>query len=91
MLVHSAIYYRLDGSLVSDAQWQTWAFELAYLQDLYGWEAGFYDSVFRDWDGSTGYHLPGDDAIMAVARRLLGVAPPPPPTRHQLRRKGLFA
>ena len=32
MLVHSYIYYELDDSIISDAQWSKWAVELAELQ-----------------------------------------------------------
>jgi hypothetical protein len=71
LLVHSAIYYRLNSSLVSDYLWQEWANYLAYLQDDYGWQVGFYDSAFEDWDGSTGYHLPADMSVLRVAEYLL--------------------
>lgn len=71
LLVHSHIYYRLDDSLVSDHKWQEWADYLALLQCYYGWEAGFYDRYFEDWDGSTGYHLPSNHFIADRARRLL--------------------
>lgn len=76
MLVHSAIYYVLNDNVVPDHVWQQWAFELAYLQDDYGHEAGFYDGAFSDWDGSSGYYLPGvaDPDVMRVARRTLQCA-----------------
>lgn len=71
MLVHCCLYYRLNTELISDHDWQARADHLATLQALHGWEAGFYDACFRDWDGSTGYHLPVDDDILTVALRLL--------------------
>jgi hypothetical protein len=71
LAVHSFIYYQLNDSLVSDQQWQTWADELVELQAYFGTDAGFYDTVFKDWDASTGYHLPTTSDIERVARRLL--------------------
>lgn len=79
MLVHCCIYYRLDDSIVSDHQWQEWANQLSFLQDDHGWRCGFYDQVFKDWDGSTGYHLPADQDVTRVARRTLR-------THHELSR-----
>lgn len=72
MLVHSCIYYHLDDSVVSDHQWQAWANELRDLQNLFGWEIGFYDEEFRGWEGSTGFDLPlRDPVVMSKATRLL--------------------
>lgn len=63
MLIHSCIYYELDGNIVDDHTWQKWADELEQLQkdnpDCL--EIGFYDKHFRDWDGATGAHLPHRD------------------------------
>lgn len=60
MLIHSCIYYELDGNIVDDHKWQEWAEELDRLQkdnpDCI--EIGFYDKNFLDWDGTTGAHLP---------------------------------
>lgn len=56
MIVHSYIYYVMDSTLVSDHQWQAWANELTELQKQKK-NIGFYDKVFKDWDGSTGMHL----------------------------------
>lgn len=70
MLIHSYLYYGLDEALVQDHQWQAWADELAALQQVYGASIGFYDEVFRDWDGSTGYHLPVNEDIREKAARL---------------------
>lgn len=82
MLVHSCIYYKLDDSLVSDHKWQEWADYLAWLQMAYGWQAGFYDQYFEDWDGSTGYHLP-HELVMHVALRLVK-------EEERQRQQGLF-
>lgn len=71
MLIHSYLYYHLDTSVISDDQWQQWANELQYLQDLFPDSIGFYDKVFIDWDGSTGMHLPKDNWIRDKAQQLL--------------------
>jgi hypothetical protein len=60
MLVHSYLYYGLDTPIVSDGQWQSWADDLVELQKT-NLHIGFYDSEFKDWDGSTGCHLPHDN------------------------------
>lgn len=63
MLVHSCAYYELDEQMVDDHTWQKWADELTKLQtdnpDCV--KIGFYDDVFANWDGSSGYHLPHRD------------------------------
>lgn len=57
LLIHSYLYYVLDDPVIPDHVWQTWADELVGInQDI-----GFYDEAFKDWDGSTGYHLPFED------------------------------
>jgi NAD-dependent DNA ligase len=71
LLIHSYLYYAMDSPIVSDDQWDHWAKQLVKLQAKYGWRIGFYDSVFKDWDASTGYHLPRRDQDVArVARRV---------------------
>lgn len=58
-MVHSAIYYRLGTSLIEDAQFDKWAYELVDLQKKYPKEsekADLYED-FKDWDGTTGYNL----------------------------------
>jgi hypothetical protein len=68
MLIHSYLYYHLDEAIVSDDRWQEWANDLA----KWGWcEIGFYDEAFKDFDGSTGYHLPADAWVKETAARLL--------------------
>lgn len=71
MLVHSFIYYKLDDNIVSDHQWQAWAQELAQLQRQHPKPIGFYDDVFVDWDGSSGFHLPSDPWVEGEAQWLL--------------------
>lgn len=63
MLVHSCAYYELDDQMVDDHTWQRWADELTRLQkdNPNDCKIGFYDEVFSNWDGSSGYHLPHRD------------------------------
>ena len=60
MLVHSCIYYEMDNNIVSDDTWQRWANELTTLQNENPDDCiiDFFDDEFKDWDGSTGTHLP---------------------------------
>ena len=60
MLIHSCIYYEMDDNIVSDHRWQAWADELEALQlaNPHCCNINFYDNEFRNWDGSTGNHLP---------------------------------
>lgn len=104
MLVHSYIYYVLDEQLISDHEWQRRADELAALQQRHPIRIGCYDAVFKDWDGSTGYHLPKDQWVVSKAhyilrlhQRALGTyvepAAPIQPRRRAVtapRRRGLF-
>jgi len=71
MLVHSYLYYHLDIALISDNKWQQWANELTTLQAEHGTVFGVYDDVFKDWDGSTGMHLPVDDWVFSTSHKLL--------------------
>lgn len=68
MLVHSYLYYVMDHNIVSDDKWQQWANELAELQKE-KIDIGFYDDAFRDWNGSTGMHLPFDDWVVKRAKK----------------------
>lgn len=60
MLVHSYCYYAQDDPIISDDQWQEWAEELTRLQTENPdcCKIKFYDKEFKDWDGTTGMHLP---------------------------------
>lgn len=70
MLIHSFLYYRLDTPIIDDATWTKWAQQLYALQRKYGWRINFYDEVFADWNGSSGFHLPADHDVVRVARRV---------------------
>ena len=71
MLVHSYIYYTLDDSIICDDEWQRRANKLVTLQKEHGWEFDYYDDVFKEWDGSTGMHLPSDRWIVSKAYYLI--------------------
>lgn len=60
ILVNSLIYYRMDTTLVTDAQFDKWAYELRDLQKKYPkeCEATKYYEYFKNWDGTTGFNLP---------------------------------
>lgn len=83
MLVHSYLYYVLDESLISDGEWQRRANELADLQNDFPVRIGCYDSEFRDWDASTGYHLPRDGWVHNKSLQLLRYARQIPPTSRR--------
>lgn len=57
LLVHSYLYYVLDDPIATDYAWQSWADELVAINE----DVGYYDEAFKDWDGTTGHHLPLDD------------------------------
>lgn len=73
MLVHSYLYYEMDNPVISDELWQQWADELTLLQNKLpkGCKVCYYDDVFKDWDGSTGMHLPKTIIIQHKAERVL--------------------
>ena len=76
ILVHSCIYYELNGSTISDKQWDTWAKELVSLQKQYPHvaEQVIWNSDFVDFDASTGFNLPiKDEWVMKKARQISGV------------------
>ncbi len=84
MVVHSYLYYVLDQQLITDHMWQALANELVELQSKTYPMLGWYDSEFKDWDGSTGYHLPRDAWVIAKANYLLSRRSP-----HTIERKRL--
>lgn len=78
VIIHSCIYYRLNNNLISDAQYDSWAKELAKLHKQYGVvKLSCYDEYFKDWVfelGKTysGFQLPiNDPNIISIALRLL--------------------
>ena len=72
MLVHSYLYYHADDSIISDDTWQMWADELTKLQteNPKCCKINFHDIEFKDWDGSTGMHLPSNIMIQQRAEQV---------------------
>lgn len=56
LMMHSTAYYVFGDSLVSDDTFDRWAYELVELQKKKR-EIGFFDKLFKDWDGHTGMHI----------------------------------
>lgn len=82
MLVHSYIYYKMDMNLISDREFDMWGKDLVRLQTDYPEIASQveYAEAFKDWDASTGFHLPANEQIVRIAHRLThrtGVKPKP--------------
>lgn len=64
ILVHSTLYYRLDKSIISDNQFDSWAYELAELQRAnpeISRKVEFHRRAFEGFDGTTGFDLPIED------------------------------
>lgn len=73
--VHSIIYYFLNTSIISDAQFDKWANELVELQAACpeSQYSGYMPAVFKDWTGDTGMHLPVRDDMLSLARSLVSM------------------
>lgn len=59
LALHSTIYYVYDSNIISDSDYDRFSRELVELQRLYPEQsktAPLYEA-FKDWDGSTGFHL----------------------------------
>lgn len=70
LIVHSYLYYWMGTSLVDDTTFDKWSLELVDLQSKHPEPIGFYDEVFKDWNGNTGMHLPRDPWVISMAVRL---------------------
>ena len=72
-MVHSCIYYELDGNIVDDRTWDKWARELVQLQKDYPEEAKvtIWYEAFADWDASTGAFLPLKDPWVVKKAKFL--------------------
>ena len=99
MLVHSYIYYKMDMNLISDREFDMWGKELVQLQADYPEiaEQVEYADAFKDWDASTGFHLPANEQIIRIACRLTGMSnkksdskPKPVVPKKKTTRKSLF-
>ena len=72
MLIHSYLYYVKDQSIISDHEFDRRAKLLAELQgEVSCVKIGFYDDLFVDWTGSSGYHLKYDNWVISKAAQLL--------------------
>lgn len=73
MHVHSVIYYHLHTTIIDDGIFDKWAVELAVLQK--DWpqfkHKGYKPSLFVDWTGDTGMHLPVTDDMLELAEWLV--------------------
>lgn len=68
LAVHSYIYYEHGKTVCSDATWDRKAKKLVKLQDVFGVEAGTWESeTFEGFEGDTGYHLPKTEAVKREA------------------------
>lgn len=57
LMVHSVLYYCYDQPLIEDSKWDQWALELVDWQDNKNIHTDLFSSLFKGWNGSTGYHL----------------------------------
>ena len=74
ILVHSCLYYRLNTSLITDRQFDEWAYELVELQEKYPEISKEvpHAAAFEGFDGSTGYDLPYSNIkIVKIAESLI--------------------
>ena len=73
LYVHSVIYYRHCASVISDTQFDKWAYELAELQREYPTEAesAVFAAEFAAWDGTSGFDLPWNPWAERTAEYLI--------------------
>lgn len=74
VLVHSYLYYQMNTNIIDDHTYDMWCKELAELQHQYPIESNnveFYKEEFKEFDGSTGYHLPKESWMHEVGLRLI--------------------
>ncbi|MFC3791696.1 hypothetical protein ACFOQM_23480 [Paenibacillus sp. GCM10012307] len=76
LYVNSVLYYRHCTSIISDATFDRWAYELAELQRKHPAEseAAIFASEFSGWDGTTGFDLPWNRDIENRAAYLVKIA-----------------
>lgn len=75
IMIHSIIYYEMDNNIISDAEWSKRAMELVELQREHPSVSTVFDEAFKDFDGSTGFHLLryADDRARGKAKYLLRI------------------
>lgn len=75
IMLHSYLYYGLNENIWEDHEWEKRAQELHKLQIEHGWNINFYDEVFKNWTGQSGFWLPTnkglDENINRIALRIL--------------------
>ena len=74
ILIHSCIYYRMNTNLITDVQFDTWAYELVDLQRKYPEIANqcIFAKAFDKFDGTTGFDLPLDDPwVIGISSQLI--------------------
>lgn len=71
--LHSVIYYYLNTSIVPDALFDEWSNELVALNAKHPeyLHVGYMPSLFVDWTGDTGMHLPAHDRVIALAEQMV--------------------
>lgn len=77
IMVNSCIYYEYGKSIISDRQFDKWAYELVDLQDKYPEIAktSEWSFEFKFFDGTTGFDLPLTGVwVNARARQLIDYA-----------------
>ena len=76
MLVHSRLYYKDGITIMPDQDFDKMAYMLRDLQKKYPRESRIivYYEAFKDWDGTTGYHLPLTDPwVVRKAEKILDI------------------
>ena len=73
VLVHSCIYYELNDSIIDDALFDKWCYELVDLmKDNPGVYSDRFDQFFEKFTGETGFDLPlRDPWVYSKAQYLL--------------------
>lgn len=71
--VHSILYYGMHTNIVDDATFDKWAVELVELHEEFPElvHKGYMHTLFANWTGDTGMHLPITDEAWATAQDLL--------------------
>ena len=70
IMIHSYLYYVLNESVIDDILYDKMCMDLVEHQKSLK-VIGLYDDLFKDWDGSTGYHLCYDGYIIDKANYIL--------------------
>ena len=74
ILVHSCLYYRMNTTIITDKQFDKWAYQLVDLQKEYPQIANncVFAEDFTAFDGTTGFDLPLDNNwVVSIAYSLI--------------------